>query len=299
MPITFLPPQVPTIVGPGTSFFVSSDFIGPIPLDYDWIVTIYTEVSGPENAAAYWAAAADGSHTAVIENYQGQFSAIEGVNIQQGEACTMLVQLRDQAQNVIDESDRLPMTWDGSGALARWIQHQRTSTSGGLTPEEHDAVIQTNDLSLAINAATTTTMTLGGQAVSLPIGQVLASNLLDALTIDDLSGGPTCNPIKLDLSLSTLYGIVLVITAVPDETLFRTPDQGYVFPDLAVINIIRGGHILTRHGIHSLSHTIYPLPGLPFPWLTSLGAPLQPPDYHVNVDFAVGVCGQLLGLRAP
>jgi hypothetical protein len=190
-------------------------------------------------------------------------------------------------------------TWDPTANLAMVIQAQGQSVTGGLTVEEHDAVLQTNELSLAINSATTTTMTLGGQAVSLPIGQVLSSNLLDALTVDDLSGGPTCNPIKIDLSLSTLYGIVLIITAVPDETAFRTPDQGYVFPDLAVINIIRGGHILARHGIHSLSHTIYPLPGLPFPWLTSLAAPLQPPDYHVNVDFAVGVCGQLLGLKAP
>jgi hypothetical protein len=44
---------------------------------------------------------------------------------------------------------------------------------------------------------------------------------------------------------------------------------------------------------------VYPLPGLPFPWLVNLAAPLQPPDYHIWVDWAEGVCGELIGLALP
>ncbi len=299
MPITLIPPQVPTIVGPGTSFFVQTDFIGPIPLDYEWIVQIFTEVSGPENPAAFWTAASDGSHEAVIENYQGQFSNIQGTSIQQGQPCTMQIQLLNQAQVMIDESDRFPITWDGSGALARWIQHQRTSTSGGLTPEEHDAVIETNNLSLAVNAATTAAVNIGSSILQVPIGQILSFIRPDAWRLVDLGGGITCNHIGVDLSDDALWGVIVRITQYPDTTVFKTPDNGYTFNDLAVLTFIHAGDIVQRHGIHTLSHTVSPLPAVSLPWPNNFGWPVQPSDYHVTVDWATGVCGELLGLRLP
>ena len=155
------------------------------------------------------------------------------------------------------------------------------------------------DVLNGITAATTTAFEWGGQLVNATVGQILTSHLPDFLQDRDLSGGITCKRIDYDASLNALYGVTLELTQVPPGIAFRTPDGEFAFPDLAVITIIRGGAVQLRHGVHTVSHTISPLPGLPFPWLTAFSAPLQPGDYHITVDFLEGVCGRLTGQALP
>jgi hypothetical protein len=140
---------------------------------------------------------------------------------------------------------------------------------------------------------------IGTSVLQLPIGQILSSNFSDAFRVEDLGGGVTCDPIRVDASRDNLYGVVVRVTQYPDDTVFRTPDGAWSFKDLAVLTVSRGGDILARHGIHTTSHTLSPLPETPYPWLTNLGVPIQPSDYHVSVDWAAGVCGELLGLVLP
>lgn len=201
--------------------------------------------------------------------------------------------------------DQTGWTWNPTDNLAMVIQSQATA-QGGFTEQDRTTIQttqttteETNQLSLAINAAVQVPLELAGQAVTLTVGQILTSNLLDALTTLDLSGGITCAPIRYDASLNHLYGVQLLVSSVPEGWRFQTPDNAWGFHDLAVITVVRGNAQLERHGIHALSHTIYPLPGLPFPWAVNLDLPLQPPDYHINVDWAEGVCGQLIGLGLP
>jgi hypothetical protein len=303
VPITFIP-QIPTVVGPGYQLFVQTDLVGPIGVDgWDWLVTGF---QGPdfETPCVSWTFPSDGQHSIVINNFKNLTSPIQGRNVSQGETIHLQVSLQTLTTTE-DESDAVPVTWDGSGEMWRW-QQQQTTAPGSFTQTDRDTLNQTsttgeetNQLSQAINAAVQVPLELAGQAVTLTVGQILTSNLLDALTTLDLSGGITCNPIRYDASLNHLYGVQLLVSSVPEGWRFQTPDNAWGFHDLAVITIVRGNAQLERHGIHALSHTIYPLPGLPFPWAVNLDLPLQPPDYHINVDWAEGVCGQLIGLGLP
>ncbi len=223
-----------------------------------------------------------------------------GYGFQQGGNLGITVELLDASGELVD-AVAPPLgqyQYDGTTNLGPYLQNQGGS-GGGLTPQEHDAVLETNALSQAINAATTAVINLGSSIVQLPIGQVLSSNASDTFRIEDLGGGVGCQPIRVDISLGNYYGVIVRITQYPDTTVFRTPDSGYTFNDLAVLTVVRAGDILTRHGIHTVSHTLSPLPETPYPWLTNLGVPIQPSDYHVAVDWAPGVCGELLGVVLP
>jgi hypothetical protein len=207
---------------------------------------------------------------------------------------------------VQDESDAIPITWDGAGQLQRWLLNSPTSTTGGYTQGDRDAAAaaaatgeETNQFTQAINEATQAVINLGSSIVKLPIGQILSSTASDVFRIEDLGGGVTCDPIRVDISKGNYFGVVVRVTQYPDTAVFRTPDAAWSFQDLAVLTVSRGGDILARHGIHTTSHTLSPLPETPYPWLTNLGVPIQPSDYHVSVDWAAGVCGELLGLVLP
>jgi hypothetical protein len=185
------------------------------------------------------------------------------------------------------------------------VQSQAT-TQGGFTQTDRDTLNQTsstgeetNQLSLAINAATTAIANIGGVITQVPIGQVLSWLSPDTWRLVDLAGGARCDRVDVDLSSDALWGVVLRITEYPDTTVFRTPDSAWSFRDLAVLTFIHAGDIVERHGIHSTTHTVSPLPYVALPWPNNFGWPVQPSDYHVTVDWADGVCGELLGLRLP
>lgn len=280
----------------------------PIQHGWEWIVLITdpTFQLGEQPVCSWGADGSIGSSSAVIENFKQELSVLEGYELHQGQQVRLQVQLKDPDRVVQDESDAIPITWDGAGQIYRWQLFSQSTTTGGYTQADRDAAltdannnVETNQLALAINAATTAAVNIGTSVLQLPIGQILSSNFSDAFRLEDIGGGVTCDPIRVNLSRSSLYGVTVRVTQYPDDTVFRTPDGAWSFKDLAVLTITRGGDILARHGIHTTSHTLSPLPETPYPWLTNLGVPVQPSDYHAAVDWAEGVCGELLGLVLP
>lgn len=217
----------------------------------------------------------------------------------QGADIRLLIELMDTATLIPLESASQAQTLDQISGQPFVSQQLGESSTAGLTPEEHDAVIETNQLSLAVNAATTAVVNVGSSLLQVPIGQILSFIRPDAWRLVDLGGGITCDHIGVDLSDDALWGVIVRITQYPDTTVFKTPDNGYTFNDLAVLTFIHAGDIVQRHGIHTVSHTVSPLPAVSLPWPNNFGWPIQPSDYHVTVDWAPGVCGELLGLRLP
>jgi hypothetical protein len=65
------------------------------------------------------------------------------------------------------------------------------------------------------------------------------------------------------------------------------------------MSFYRGGILQQRHGIHTLTHTVSPLPSTTWYGAVGVNAPIQPTDYHIVVDWLDGVCGNLLGFRSP
>lgn len=201
--------------------------------------------------------------------------------------------------------DHTGWTWNPTDNLAMVIQSQ-TTAQGGFTEQDRTTIQttqttteETNQLSLAINAATTAIANIGGVITQVPVGQVLSWVNPDTWRLVDLAGGVRCDRVDVDLSSDALWGCILRITQYPDTTVFRTPDTAWSFRDLAVLTFVHAGDIVERHGIHSTSHTVSPLPYVALPWPNNFGWPVQPSDYHVTVDWADGVCGELLGLRLP
>lgn len=135
--------------------------------------------------------------------------------------------------------------------------------------------------------------------VGFPIGQLLNAFDPKLLQPADLSGGARCDRIDIDVSFQALYGVGLRITSYPDDWVFRTPDLAWSFRDLAVLSFWRGGSLVERHGIHALTHSVSPVPDSALFTLGPIFGYLQPGDYHITVDWAAGVCGELIGQVLP
>jgi hypothetical protein len=132
------------------------------------------------------------------------------------------------------------------------------------------------------------------------LSNFFAVSPLDRLTTESLSGGVTCDPVRVDISSSNFTGVQVRIASFPPDWQFRTPDSSWGFHDLAVLTMVRGGQTLKRVGIHTLSFTEQPLPGQLLPWAVGLvGIAIIPRDYQLRVDWADGVCGELVGLLLP
>jgi len=303
MPITNVGLPIP-VIGPGLQMIVRSSLIGPFPIDWRWRVRIGRR--GDEvNGGVFITAPLDTADqferrlqvdsitdTTVVTQRSNQYA------LATNEPVDINIELTDSTGTVVHDSGTISTAvWDSQASTALLVQ---PAVAGSFTAQDRVTLEENNQLSLAIQAATQVVMTVNGQPLSTTIGKMLTPNLLDRLTTQDISGGVTCDPIRFDASGEFLYGVQLIVTDFPEDWKFGTPDHGWGFHDLAVLSFIRGGVGLQRFGIHTTHTTVYPLPGTPLPWIAEFpGIPIQPPDYHINVDWADGVCGRLVGLAFP
>jgi hypothetical protein len=272
----------------------------------NWIID--AEATPVNESGGNWRCSIPATSRDQILNLSNMVQAANAPSLAANQAVQLSISLvQDQVGDIDTFYSQPGWTWDPTANLAMVIQAQsQGTTQGGFTADDRATIEatqatteETNQLALAVNAATTAAVNIGTSVLQLPIGQILSSNFSDAFRLEDIGGGVTCDPIRVDASRDNLYGVVVRVTQYPDDTVFRTPDGAWSFKDLAVLTISRGGDILARHGIHTTSHTLSPLPETPYPWLTNLGVPIQPSDYHVAVDWAEGVCGELLGVVLP
>jgi hypothetical protein len=301
-----MPPTIQS-VGPGFLLSVHTDYPGQIdPSTFVWIVDV--EGLPLNESGGNWRVAIPAHQQNDFLNLSGLQQATNAPSLAANQNVQLSVSLVEDTVGDVDAFYSQPgWTWDPTANLAMVIQaNSQGGTQGGFTADDRATIdatavttTETNQLAQAINAATTAVINIGTSLVSLPIGQILSSNASDALRLADLGGGVTCDRIDVDISRGNFYGVVVRVTQYPDTAVFRTPDAAWSFSDLAVLTVTRGGDVLARHGIHTTSHTMVPLPETPYPWLTNFGIPIQPSDYHVSVDWAAGVCGELLGLVLP
>lgn len=156
-----------------------------------------------------------------------------------------------------------------------------------------------NDMLSNILSGLTSGLRTGLETLNIPIGQLLQVATPDFFSPRDLGGGVTCERIDYDASHNSLYGVDLRVTEYPSDWKFTTPDSKWSLRDLAVLTFWLGDEMIERHGVHSTTHVVAPLPrSLPF-GAGAVAAYLQPGDYHITVDWAPGVCGQLLGQVLP
>lgn len=150
-----------------------------------------------------------------------------------------------------------------------------------------------------ITTAVTTTVTSATTGVQQTIGELISPHDLGELGSDELTDGPTCDVFEVNISLRPYYGLELRIVEYPDDWQWTTPDHQWGHHDLAVLAIYINDVLILRHGIHTLTHTIRPMPTYPLPWLAFVPTTLTPFGTHVVVHPAAGVCFQLSAQYLP
>jgi hypothetical protein len=278
---------------------LQSTLIGPIPTNSHFQVTIGTDPEGANPIIRQLIPTTTHDAATIIGRRQEVADEATQTVAQPGATVHVIAELLDGSQ-VVQDSGAQQVTWDPTTMLWQHANDNVVSGTGSFTAQDRATLEETNQLSLAIQAATQVVLTVNGQPLTTTIGQMLTPSLLDALTTSNLSGGVTCDPVRYNASGNSFYGVQLLVRSFPPEWRFGTPDHGWGFHDLAVLTFVRGGVTMERVGIHTVDTTIYPVPGTLVPWLLGgIPIPMQPPDYHINVDWAEGVCGELIGLALP
>jgi hypothetical protein len=321
VPITITLPPPGDRVGPGFPITLISDFVGPLPTGSQFEVDMATDaefqslvnrVVVPTNTTAL---------RFPLNTFSNGTLYLPDVVLQPGATVRVRAQLTTPTSGVIDSGvTAAPVTWDPNAMLWQVIQAQG-STGGGLTTDQAAQLQRTdqNTQEMDVNwqqytAVTlpslqttlqsiidgiTTTIGEGASQLVATIGQRLAVVTQDFFQPYDVSGGETCDPVRFDASFARITGVTLLITQHPPEFRLVTPDGGWTFRDFAVLSFVRGGSLLERHGIHTLSYTVSPLPASIAVWNTGLELDILPGDYHINVDWAPGVCGRVVGEVLP
>jgi hypothetical protein len=299
VPITITLPGPGTAVGPGYRLELQSSLIGPIPTNSHFQVTIGTDAEGLNPIIRQLIPTTTHDAATIIGRRQEVADEATQTVAQPGATVHVIAELLDGGQ-VVQDSGAQQVTWDPTTMLWQHANDNVVSGTGSFTAQDRATLDETNQLSLAIQDATQVALPGLPVNTTLPLSDFFAVSPLDRLTTQSLSGGVTCDPVRVDISSSNFTGVQVRIASFPPEWSFRTPDSSWGFHDLAVLTMLRGGQTLKRVGIHTLSFTEQPLPGQLLPWAVGLiGVAIIPRDYQLHVDWAEGVCGELLGLLLP
>lgn len=321
MTITITPRNPTHHIGPGLIVHIATSLFGPFPSSTLWTVQITSEggTSGDTRFLQKTFPVGNFDLALNMDDTWGGNAEVQK-NPDENNMTTVAVTIQESGGGPADDSAVVTLPWSNQIGLPAFIQHQATTSSGGLTTDQaaqlENASVNSDtalsnwntytsvtlpslqDVLNSIVAGVTSTITGVGGAVSATLGQIFSGKLLDLLTTFSVSGGVTCDPIDADLSGGMFYGVIVKCDTIPDFYAFTSPGDSWCPRDLAVLTITRGGAILLREGVHTRSHMVYPLPGVPAVTM-EIDVPFEPPSYHVTVDWGEGVCGELLAMELP
>lgn len=160
-------------------------------------------------------------------------------------------------------------------------------------------VLGVNDFLASIHDAVIMNLGTLINPIPISIANWLLPKPMDFLAPRHLAGPNECFPVNVDISGEAYYSLGVTIDTYPADWVFATPGAEWSFHDLAVLTIMRGGSISRRYGIHTLSFSVSPIPDSITQTVTDLPISIQPGDFHVQVDWAAGVCGSLIGYVLP
>lgn len=295
MPINIELPTSGT-VGPGQLLRISTQVFGPFPTDTRWRLRIGTD---PEGINPLF--------TITIPFDEVRIATTQLYNFNQGETVLQLPlsqPAHGQAVHVIAElvtdtgvmdSGAVTTTWDATSGLGAQI-YASPSGQGGLTDQQAQQLANTDRRTQVLGEPTD--LVVEGPSGPLPatLAQLFSRTTLDRLTLDEVTNGPTCEPVRAAFSF-WYFGVIVRVTTIAEDLIGKTPDRQWYFPDLAVLRIFRGQDLQFRQGIHTPTYLTER--AWEFHWnirntLDMLGVP---PDNTLAVDWRQGCCGQVYFLR--
>jgi len=297
MPITLNPVGGGgTTLGWGMTIVPHTTFLGPLPAGSFWLISFFSDSDRTEEVfhlSRPWTA-----NDPPIQLTVHNSPLIFGTGaVADGGTVYWDVQLWQGGTTVVDESNG-SLTWQTTSGIYPAILQSIPAAGTGLTSTQADQLATAATASTDSLEALTIPITTPTGIQTPTLAQLLAMPTLDALTLEELTAGPTASFVSAELP-NNAVGIIIRITSVPDGRVGLTPDSGYYRPELGVANFFRGSDLVVRAGIHTVSRFIYPLPGA-WPWWSSfLFGGTLPPDYSIQVWFAEGVLGQVFLTKLP
>lgn len=321
MTVTIQPPDPGTHVGPGFIIKLISDFFGPLPVGSfvqlqiqggsDLISQVYLGQTHTQQTTTRIHIAIPGND--ISDEYRTDLAVPQA-----GDTVKLQAQVNDTT-GVVD-SGQANFLWDPTGGLPAMIQAQGSGTGGGLTGDQADQLAQAanqtnqilgldptypNDTIATVQLVVgqvldgiTATIGSGVDAVETTLGTIFSGQTFDKLTTLDAGSSCAPDPLVINLSGGGFFGVQIQVTSHPDWITFTTAGEDYAVQTLFDLKIERGGNIVQRQGIHTLSHMIYPLPAIP--WFSyELALPQIPLDYVITVTPANECCVSAQVLEFP
>jgi hypothetical protein len=200
--------------------------------------------------------------------------------------------------NVILDSGTTPVTYTGTGGIGAYIPIALGAHEAQLPSDVLAQLTQTYDNTNTLIAGITANLTGSAGAVAQTLGQIFSGKTLDVLTEGDL--GSKCHPEVLTATVpigGSAYGLLTEALSWPDWYAFTGPAGDYAQQVLYTLRLARGGNVVLWQGVHTTTHLVYPLPGIPNIGIGLVNLPVDPGEYTVTITPNTGVCvgAQLLG----
>jgi hypothetical protein len=293
VPITFIPNPNGGSLGVGLPLSWNSD-VGDTPDGAIWRVIIF----GEGGSAQTWLEAQRPRQGLQTGDTWFPFipgttwNVTEQVNfpVTGGQAVHATVSLIEAG--VVTMENTLSGTWDATSGLPMQIEQTRTSGSGGFTAADRTDLQAIEVRSQVLGQPEDLILQTASGPIQTTIGQLFSRQLVDTLTLQEVTSGPTSDPVRASFGLF-YYGVIVRVTTIAEDLVGKTPDGQWYFPDLAVLRIIRGADLESRHGIHT------PTAIFAHPWETgnlfrnTLDVLGVPPDRVLAVDWREGCAGQV------
>lgn len=300
MPIQIAPAPDLTTIGPGLPIQLQSTFIGPFPSDAQWHLDINLDADFNKPFLGY-------NHPCTGPIVSMTMLTSPDWNEQRKgwtpiENRIVYVEARITTNTgTIDSGTRSDLHWDtqtGLGYQIRALAGQG-QTQGGFTAEDRALLTTTEQRTTLLGEVGQLIVQTASGPLPFTLADLFSRNSLDRLIFEEMTNGPTCTPVRINLAPIAQYAITVRVTTIPDDIVFKTPDGEWAFPDLAVLRIFRGQDLMFRRGIHEPTFETE----APWEWGANilnknlLGVP--PPATRVWVDWRDGCCGQVFIRHMP
>lgn len=276
-----------------------SGFIGPFPSGSQWIVTFSRDA---EQQHQYFRIIRPCTGPIVtlqllVHNEEEAWQPIRDFPLNQG--VVFIQALIDTPTGVVD-SGVLQTQWDTTTGLGyqSFANSQTTTVQGGFTQSDRVLLQQTDARTQLLGNLGDLVIQTASGPIQTTLAALFSRKSLDLLTLDEITDGPTCEPVSAQVGL-WFYGVIVRVTTIASDIELKTPDLQWSFPDLAVLRIFRGADLEFRRGIHT------PTFMQENPWQWGWGFlnenPILgvPPETTVRVDWRAGCCGQVFLQRLP
>jgi len=299
LPITITLPAPASDFGPGSYIKASTTHVFGDPGSAEWEIAIRRNnelvvevfaIKGPiESFDWVWLGELRGTY--VRDTTQRDFLLADPINLT----------LEVSDGGVVVESANVDLKWNGEAFLGQQAyqlaQQAQTPVQGGFTAQDRVLLTDAERRSQVLGEPTALIVEGSSGPLQVTLGDIFSRKTLDQLTLQELTNGETCDPVRVQLGLlNWFHAIIVRVTTIAPDLVPKTPDHEWYFPDLAVLRVFRGADLEYRRGIHTPTF----IQEKPWQWGWSflnqvpiLGAP---PDTTIAVDWREGCCGRVFGM---